>query len=136
MHLLAGGAPFGTYNVSQSGDAMTWAGIAREVFALRGRAREDVRSVTTAEYGAGRAMAPRPEHSTLSLAKLRATGYEPMEQVEALAEYVSRLGPGGPRTSTNDGRGARSASDEPRDPSTGVSRLGPSGPRTSTNGRN
>ena len=78
--------------------------------------------VTTAEYGAGRAMAPRPEHSTLSLAKLRATGYEPMEQVEALAEYVSRLGPGGPRTSTNVGRddstnvgrGVRSSGDEPR----------------------
>ena len=144
VHLLAGGAPFGTYNVSQSGDAMTWAGIAREVFALRGRAREDVTSVTTAEYGAGRAMAPRPEHSTLSLAKLRATGYEPMEQVEALAEYVSRLGPGGPRTSTNVGRddstnvgrGVRSSGDEPRGHGTGVSRLGPGGPRTSTNGRN
>ena len=123
---------------------MTWAGIAREVFALRGRAREDVTSVTTAEYGAGRAMAPRPEHSTLSLAKLRATGYEPMEQVEALAEYVSRLGPGGPRTSTNVGRddstnvgrGVRSSGDEPRGHGTGVSRLGPGGPRTSTNGRN
>lgn len=88
LHLLARGAPFGTYNVSQSGEPLSWAGIAREVFALRGRAREDVVAVTTAEYTAGRAMAPRPRHSTLALDKLRGAGHEPAEQVEALRRHV------------------------------------------------
>lgn len=152
LHLVASGAPFGTYDVTQAGEPMTWAAIARKVFALRGRSRDDVTAVTTAAYEAGlgdRVSAPRPRHSTLALDKLVATGYEPAAQMEALGAYVSRLGPGGPshldergdggrgaRTSTNVGRGARSSGDEPRGHGTGVSRLGPGGPRTSTNGRN
>ncbi|WKV16389.1 sugar nucleotide-binding protein [Janibacter limosus] len=96
MHPVQRGAPFGTYNLSQSGEPMTRAEIAREVFALRGRSWEDVRAVTTDEYAAGRDMAPRPRHSTLDLSKLRATGYEPVSRAEALTEYVSRLGARGP----------------------------------------
>ncbi|NYF97376.1 sugar nucleotide-binding protein [Janibacter cremeus] len=113
MHLVGGSAPFGTYNVSQSGESLTWADIAREVFALRGRAREDVSGISTHEYGAP---APRPRHSTLSLERLRGTGFEPLDQLEALREYVaSRLAPGGAHTSATVGRGVRSASDQPRD---------------------
>uniref|UniRef100_UPI000A8B2FB8 SDR family oxidoreductase n=1 Tax=Janibacter limosus TaxID=53458 RepID=UPI000A8B2FB8 len=82
VHLVERGAPFGTYNVSQSGEPMTWVEIAREVFALRGRSREDVSAVTTQEYAVGKEMAPRPTHSTLDLSKLRATGYEPVSQAE------------------------------------------------------
>ncbi|WP_068422656.1 sugar nucleotide-binding protein [Janibacter terrae] len=91
LHLVARSAPFGTYNVTQDGPPLTWAGIAREVFALRGRAREDVVAVTTAEYAAGRTMAPRPTHSTLALDKLRAAGYEPVDQVDALRRYVEGI---------------------------------------------
>lgn len=91
LHLVARSAPFGTYNVTQDGPPLTWAGIAREVFALRGRAREDVVAVTTAEYAAGRPMAPRPMHSTLALDKLRATGYEPVDQMDALRRYVEGI---------------------------------------------
>jgi len=103
MHLLERSAPFGTYNVTQSGDPLSWAEIAREVFALRGRSREDVSAVTTQEYAAGRVMAARPRHSTLSLSKLRATGYAPVDQLDALEGYVSRLAAGAPHTSTNEG---------------------------------
>ena len=91
LHLVARSAPFGTYNVTQDGPPLTWAGIAREVFALRGRAREDVVAVTTAEYAAGRPMAPRPTHSTLALDKLRAAGYEPVDQMDALRRYVEGI---------------------------------------------
>lgn len=91
VHLVARSAPFGTYDVTQSGHPLSWAQIAREVFAIRGRARDDVTTVTTAEYGAGRTMAPRPTHSTLSLTKLQATGYEPVDQLESLREYVAAL---------------------------------------------
>ncbi|WP_346008409.1 bifunctional dTDP-4-dehydrorhamnose 3,5-epimerase family protein/NAD(P)-dependent oxidoreductase [Janibacter terrae] len=91
LHLVARSAPFGTYNVTQDGPPLTWAGIAREVFALRGRARENVVAVTTAEYVAGRTMAPRPTHSTLALDKLRAAGYEPVDQMDALRRYVEGI---------------------------------------------
>lgn len=90
VHLL-GGAPFGTYDVTQSGKALSWAGIAREVFAARGRPREDVTSVSTEEYAAGRAMAPRPRHSTLSLAKLADTGHVPADQLETLLTHIEEM---------------------------------------------
>ncbi|MGO1167432.1 MAG: sugar nucleotide-binding protein [Janibacter sp.] len=88
VHLLERSAPFGTYDVTQSGEALSWAEIAREVFAACGRPREDVIAVSTDDYAAGRAMAPRPRHSTLSLAKLVAAGYEPGDQVEALHAHL------------------------------------------------
>ena len=103
---MASGAPFGTYDVTQAGETMTWAAIAREVFALRGRSRDDVTAVTTADYEAGlgdRVSAPRPRHSTLALDRLVAAGYEPVDQVEALRDHVvSRLVP---RTSTTGAEG-------------------------------
>ncbi|WP_082567340.1 sugar nucleotide-binding protein [Janibacter sp. Soil728] len=111
MHVVQRGAPFGTYNVSQSGESMTWAEIAREVFALCGRSREDVTAVTTAEYGAGKEMAPRPTHSTLSLAKLTATGFEPTGQIEALRGYVATLRDG--RERPPQGSATREGSERP-----------------------
>ena len=91
MHLVEQGAPFGTYNTSQGGDSMTWAGIARAVFAQRGRSQQDVTAVTTQEYATGKTMAPRPNHSTLDLSKLRTTGYEPADQSDALRRYVEGI---------------------------------------------
>ena len=60
-------APYGTYNLSNDGDPTTWAGIARAVFEARGRDAASVRPVTTAEYAAGKSLAPRPRHSVLHL---------------------------------------------------------------------
>ncbi|WEV78229.1 bifunctional dTDP-4-dehydrorhamnose 3,5-epimerase family protein/NAD(P)-dependent oxidoreductase [Janibacter cremeus] len=92
LHLVERSASFGTYNVTQAGEPLTWAGVAREVFALRGRSREGVTGISTQEYGAP---APRPRHSTLSLDRLRQTGFQPVDQVEALRRYVaSGLAPG------------------------------------------
>jgi len=76
LHLLDSGAAYGTYHLTNSGPVQSWADIAADVFELRGRPRTDVARVSTEEYHAGRAMAPRPVHSTLSLAKIEATGYE------------------------------------------------------------
>ena len=90
VHLVQSDAAYGTYDITQAGESMTWAGIAREVFALRGRSRDDVRGISTAEYGAP---APRPRHSTLSLATLEATGFTPTDQLTALREYVAYMAP-------------------------------------------
>jgi dTDP-4-dehydrorhamnose 3,5-epimerase len=90
-HLLDRDAPYGTYHVSNAGPPTSWADIARAVFELRGRNPEDVRPVSTEEYAAGRAAAPRPASSVLSLAKLEAIGFEPEDQLTALRTYCERV---------------------------------------------
>src|SRR5262249_43705120 len=88
-HLLDSHAPFGTYNVTNGGDPLSWAAIAADVFELSGRERADVVPVTTEEYAAGTAMAPRPRSGVLDLSKLRATGFEPEDQRTALRAYCA-----------------------------------------------
>jgi dTDP-4-dehydrorhamnose reductase/dTDP-4-dehydrorhamnose 3,5-epimerase len=92
QHLLDVQAPYGTYNVTNSGEVMTWADIARLVFAARGKPSDAVQSVTTAEYGVGKTLAPRPMHSTLALDKITATGFQPVAAREDLQAYLSALG--------------------------------------------
>ena len=87
-HLVEVRAPFGTYNLTNSGEASTWHDIARDVYAATGHDPSRVTGVTTAEYFAGKSVAPRPAHSLLELAKIRATGFEPRTATEALREYL------------------------------------------------
>jgi dTDP-4-dehydrorhamnose 3,5-epimerase/reductase len=87
-HLLEVGAPSGVYQVSNAGPVTSWADVAEEVFARCGRERSDVRRVSTEEYAAGRALAPRPAHSVLDLAKLEATGFAMPSALDRLAEYL------------------------------------------------
>jgi dTDP-4-dehydrorhamnose reductase len=91
VHLLETKAPYGTYNISNDGDSMTWAGIARAVFESRGRDAAAVRSVTTAEYAAGKSLAPRPRHSVLSLDKIIRSGFRPADALTQLRWYLSTL---------------------------------------------
>lgn len=89
-HLLTTAAPFGTYNVSNEGPPTSWAEVADTVLAARGRDPSSVRRVDTAQYNAGRHTAPRPPCSTLSLEKIRATGFIPRDGHTALIEYLTR----------------------------------------------
>jgi dTDP-4-dehydrorhamnose 3,5-epimerase len=91
-HLLATDAPYGSYNVSNGGDPMSWAEVAKAVFELSGRSADDVTPVSTEEYFAGREMAPRPLRSVMDLSKLRATGFEPEDARTALERYLSAGG--------------------------------------------
>ena len=68
---------------------MSWADVAREVFAVRGRDPRDVRPITTEEYAAGRAVAPRPRSSVLSTRRIEATGFAPADAREALRDYCA-----------------------------------------------
>jgi dTDP-4-dehydrorhamnose 3,5-epimerase len=90
-HLVERRAPYGTYHVSCSGPSRSWADIARDVFRLRGRDPADVHPVTSQEYAAGRVVAPRPASSVLSLAKLEATGFQPVDAGTALRDYLATL---------------------------------------------
>ena len=92
-HLVTTGAAYGTYNVSNAGDVLSWQQIAAEVFELCGRSRSDVTATSTADYfagavAAGKPISPRPLNSALSLEKLRATGFEPEDQLEMLRRYL------------------------------------------------
>ena len=93
FHLLDSGAPYGTYNVTSSGRAVSWAQIARKVFELTCGNGDAVEPVSTAEYyeNAGGPVAPRPHWSTLDLAKIESTGFSPRDWEDELAEYVAGL---------------------------------------------
>ncbi|SDR81087.1 sugar nucleotide-binding protein [Agrococcus carbonis] len=94
-HLLAVGAPAGTYNVSNGGEPLTWAQIAQRVFERAGHDPARVTPVSTEEYDAGKAgIAPRPRRSALDLARIRSTGFEPADQLERLDAYVAALADG------------------------------------------
>jgi dTDP-4-dehydrorhamnose reductase/dTDP-4-dehydrorhamnose 3,5-epimerase len=93
-HLLDSDAEFGTYNVSNGGPAMSWREIAQAVFERSGRSADDVSGTSTAAYAEGvlaqgNPFAPRPLNSAMSLAKLRATGFEPEDAMAALDRYLA-----------------------------------------------
>ncbi|MGK0722269.1 sugar nucleotide-binding protein [Leucobacter sp. W1478] len=89
VHLLQSRAAFGTYNLTNEGPVMSWADIAKLVYSGTGHDPERVSGTTTAEYFAGKQVAPRPLFSTLSLEKIKATGFTPRDARDALAAYLS-----------------------------------------------
>ena len=89
LHLVDGSAPFGTYNVTNTGDPVSWADIAREVFAAVGGREDAVVPVTTQEYfGERTGVAPRPLQSTLDLAKITSAGFTPPSWRDRLHDYL------------------------------------------------
>ena len=93
VHLLGTEAPYGTYNLTNDGPVASWNEIARAVFELAGRDPADVGAISTADYTAGTATAPRPAHSALALARLRATGFTPPAWPDRLRDYLQEERP-------------------------------------------
>lgn len=94
-HLIRTRPAPGTYNLSCTGDPVSWSQIAADVFELTGQERARVTPVSTNEYYAaqGKAegdgtVAPRPRRSVLDLVKLEATGFTPRDGREALEAYL------------------------------------------------
>lgn len=90
IHLLQVRPESGVYNLSSGGPVQSWAEIAAAVFAARGRDASAVTPVGAETYGAGKALAPRPQHSALDLSKITATGFEPADGPTALEAYLHR----------------------------------------------
>lgn len=88
-YLLATGADYGTYNLSNAGEPASWAQIAARVFELSNAAPSRVTGTTTAEFFASKEAAPRPLNSVLKLDKIQAAGFSPRPWDEALVEYLS-----------------------------------------------
>lgn len=89
-HLLTTKANFGTYNVTNSGDSVSWADITREIYSLAGL-QNTVTDITTAEYYKGKEnIAPRPLQSALNLDKIQSTGFEPTNWRDNLKSYIEK----------------------------------------------
>ena len=89
--LLRSGAPSGTWNLTNGGDAASWAEVARATFALAGRPASDVTTTTTAAYFADKPHAARrPRGSVLDLGKAAAAGVSLPPWRESLATYVKQ----------------------------------------------
>jgi dTDP-4-dehydrorhamnose reductase/dTDP-4-dehydrorhamnose 3,5-epimerase len=83
-HLLTTGAQYGTYNLTNDGEPLSWAAIAAVVYELCGASRDSVTGVTTEEYFMGKAAAPRPFNSVLDLSRIRSAGFSPADQLQRL----------------------------------------------------
>jgi dTDP-4-dehydrorhamnose reductase len=81
---------FGTYNLTNSGDVVSWFDLARDVFKLSGADPERISPTSTEEYFKDKDIfSPRPKNSELSLAKIEASGFKPADWRVKLKEYLS-----------------------------------------------
>src|SRR5690606_23921442 len=90
-HLLQTDAPAGTYNVTGTGRARSWAEIAREVYRMTGHDPERVTAVGTDDYysTASGPVSPRPRSSLLDVSKIISTGFTPSDSETALDTYLA-----------------------------------------------
>jgi len=89
-HLLENQAPFGTYNVTNSGEPVSWADLTRTIFKLADL-DNIVSDITTAKYYKGKdGIAERPLKSTLNLDKLASTGFISTDWNEDLKKYIKK----------------------------------------------
>ena len=92
-------APFGIYNVSNSGAVMAWSDIANKVFKTVKQHEivdnvGDVTGVTAAQYEQEFPPAvpiKRPKYSDFNLEKLESTGFIPLDHEDLLYHYVVKL---------------------------------------------
>jgi dTDP-4-dehydrorhamnose 3,5-epimerase len=83
-------APYGTYNLSNEGEAASWATITGTIFAELGRHDLTVTGISTEEYFKDKPQAaPRPLMSTLDLTKIENLGFKPQNWETALADYIA-----------------------------------------------
>ena len=83
-------APYGTYNLTGSGEPKSWAQVAKRVFELANGNADKVAPVTAAEYYASveGPISPRPEHSAMDLSKVQSIGFNPPDWEQELDGYV------------------------------------------------
>jgi len=85
--------PYGTYNLTNSGDQVSWFQIAQEVFRLTDHDPGRVSPQSSTEYAAskGQTIAPRPENSMLDLSLIESMGYQPPDWRDTLETYLDQV---------------------------------------------
>jgi dTDP-4-dehydrorhamnose 3,5-epimerase len=89
-HLLTNRSPFGTYNVSNSGDSASWADVTRKIFEDADYNLQVTNTTTEEYYKDKQGIAPRPLSSTLKLDKIQATGFKSVDWKEDLKKYIEK----------------------------------------------
>ena len=83
-------AEYGTYNVTNEGDPVSWADFTRVIFS-EADINQKVIDITYKEYSVGKpGVAPRPLNSVLDLSKIEAAGFKPRDWRDDLREYVRK----------------------------------------------
>jgi dTDP-4-dehydrorhamnose reductase len=88
-HILKTSPEFGLYNVSNGGDVVSWADLARSIYNFAGFDLK-VSDTTAAEYFAGKVAADRPVHSGFDLSKIQAIDFVPTDWREDLKKYIEK----------------------------------------------
>lgn len=87
-HLLATEPDYGIYHLTGGGDEVGFDELAMAVYTGCQRDPDMVQPVSSEQYFAGRECAPRPSRSTMSTAKIEATGFVPQNWRVGLALYL------------------------------------------------
>ncbi|MBI2591882.1 NAD(P)-dependent oxidoreductase [Candidatus Saccharibacteria bacterium] len=83
-------APYGTYNVTNEGEPVSWADFTRAIFKEAGLDL-NVTDTTTEKYFAAKpGVAPRPLNSVLDLSKIESAGFSPRDWREDLKDYIRK----------------------------------------------
>jgi dTDP-4-dehydrorhamnose reductase len=89
--LLNKNADFGIYNVTNSGDIVSWADVARAVYKAGDFENLEVFDSIAAEYFAGKAIADkRPVNGALDLSKMEKLGFEFTDWRDDLRTYIQK----------------------------------------------
>lgn len=90
-HIVTTSAPYGTYNLTNDGEPVSWAAIAKIVYESTGKSADDVTGISTEKYYEGKdGIAPRPLQSTLNIDKIQRAGFAPRRWDTALREYLEQ----------------------------------------------
>ena len=89
-HLLTTAPPFGTYNVSNGGQPVSWADLTRQIFKEAGFNLKVTDTITDEYFANKPGVAPRPLNSVLDLAKIESTGFKPGDWREDLRQYIQK----------------------------------------------
>jgi dTDP-4-dehydrorhamnose reductase len=88
--LLDKQAEYGIYNVTNEGEAVSWADFTRAIFSEAG-IKQKVTDTTLAEYASSKTgIASRPLNSVLDLTKIESVGFKPKDWHEDLKEYIQK----------------------------------------------
>jgi dTDP-4-dehydrorhamnose reductase len=89
-HLLESQSEFGTYNVSNDGEPVSWADLTREIFKISGVTNTVTDTSTEAYYKDKPQAAPRPLNSIFDLSKITSTGFTANDWRNDLKQYIDK----------------------------------------------
>jgi dTDP-4-dehydrorhamnose reductase len=88
--LIDNKAPFGTYNVTNEGDPVSWADFTRAIFNVAD-INQSVSGTTTQQYYKDKpGSAQRPLNSIMDLTKIESLGFAPHDWHDDLKDYVKK----------------------------------------------